>query len=71
MRSYYTITPADAHANSLTEQAELNLTQSTLFAAEQLLKLPKQPKQLELFGQLWLLKFDAKLLPWLSFSLYA
>ena len=73
MRSYYTITAADAHANSLTEHAELTLTQSTLFAAEQLLKLklPEQPKQLELFGQLWLLKFDAKLLPWLSFGLYA
>ena len=75
MRSYYTVTPADAHANSLTKRAELTLTQSTFFAAEQLLKLklklPEQPKQLELFEQLWLLKFDAKLLPWLSFSLYA
>ena len=73
MCSYYTITSADAHANSLTKRAELTLTQSTLFSAEQLpkLKLPKQPKQLELFGQLWLLKFDAKLLPWLSFSLDA
>ena len=73
MRSYYTITPADAHSNSLTEHAELTLTQSTLFAAEQLseLKLSEQPKQLELFGQLWLLKLDAKLLPWLSFGLYA
>jgi hypothetical protein len=73
MRSYYTITAADAHANSLTKRAELTLTQSTFFAAEQLikLKLPEQPKQLELFEQLWLLKFDAKLLPWLSFSLYA
>ena len=39
MRSYYTVTPADADANSLTERAELTLTQSTLFAAEQLLKL--------------------------------
>ena len=39
MRSYYAITPADAHANSLTELTELTFTQSTLFAAEQLLKL--------------------------------
>ena len=48
MRSYYTITPADADANSLTERAELTLTQSTFFAAEQLLKLKfsEQPKQL-------------------------
>ena len=46
MRSYYTITPADAHANSLTEHAELTLTQSTFFAAEQLLKL-KLPGQLK------------------------
>ena len=73
MRSYYTITAADAHANSLTKRAELTLTQSTFFSAEQLLKLklPEQPKQLELFEQLSLLKLDAKLLPWLSFSLYA
>ena len=46
MRSYYTITAADAHANSLTKRAELTLTQSTFFAAEQLLKL-KLPEQLE------------------------
>ena len=46
MRSYYTITPAGAHANSLTERAELTLTQSTLFAAEQLLELPEQLKKL-------------------------
>ena len=46
MRSYYAITPADAHANPLTERAELTLTQSTLFAAEQLLKL-KLPEQLK------------------------
>ena len=54
MRSYYTITAADAHANSLTKRAELTLTQSTFFSAEQLLKLklPEQPKQLELFEQL-------------------
>ena len=64
MRSYYTITPADAHANSLTKRAELTLTQSTFFSAEQLLKL-------KLFEQLWLPKLDAKLLPWLSFGLYA
>ena len=46
MRSYYTITAADAHANSLTKRAELTLTQSTFFAAEQLLKL-KLPEQLK------------------------
>ena len=46
MRSYYTITAADAHANSLTEHAELTLTQSTFFAAEQLLKL-KLPGRLK------------------------
>ena len=46
MRSYYTVTPADAHANSLAELPELTFTQSTLFAAEQLFKLelPKQSK---------------------------
>ena len=48
MRSYYTITAADAHANSLTKRAELTLTHSTFFPAEQLLKLtlPGQLKKL-------------------------
>ena len=46
MRSDYAITAADAHANSLTKRAELTLTQSTFFAAEQLLKL-KLPGQLK------------------------
>ena len=48
MRPYYTITATDAHANSLTKRAELTLTQSTFFAAEQLLKLelPEQFKKL-------------------------
>ena len=48
MRLYYTVTPADADANSLTERAELTLTKSTLFAAEQLFKLKfsEQPEQL-------------------------